>query len=281
MSGQELLAQVFDTDTAAEATTDDCIELLDGALRLGVVMDSELMDAVETWLYQQWEEPVLVASVWPLAPRVGLLVNGCDERDDDCWIASYLLIHQVPSYLRMDAHIVEMPRKEFAVPNDDRQFIECQKHQAVGANQIGVPTTPVPLSAPEQRRENAARKMLADAIAATKRAIERLPAAKPDVAALVVETIAANKEAFAKVMVPQPEPAVIGDPQKYAVTIAELLPSLIHRTSDGRWFLKGHRIHYRLDVEGRTIKWSSRGLHPKKWDRFEGTVMLVNAVVVD
>ncbi len=290
---KDLLLRVFDADVVEGATYDDCVQLLDGAIRLGVDMDEELSNEIVTWLLDSYG-PV----DWPETPRVGQLVNGYDGDFG-------LFVYPIPPRMRQDAHVIEISRKETTVSS---QFV-----------------------AAAERRQDAVEQMMTDAIAATKRSIaemldkkaaeapERLEVTSEEAAAglevAVIENIwALGTEGLARKTVrqlqamcrlisvkvggrkaeivarlaqlvefeevPEAEETVAGDPMKYLVTLAELLPQLAHRTSDGRWYLKGYRISFVLEVDGKMLKWSQKGLVPNKWTKFAGEAMLVPAVIV-
>lgn len=271
MYAKDLLLRVFDADVVEGATYDDCVLLLDGAIRLGVAMDDDLSGEIITWLLDSYG---LVG--WPETPRVGQLVNGYDG-----WYGTVLYPEIVT--LRQDAHVIELPAhtKEVAVSafTGDKQFVQCEKHESPEG-------VVIPAVAPEEAQAVVEAAVI-DNIAAlgreglTAKTVRQLKA----MCRLLSVRIGGRKaEIVARLALlasieEVPEPEVVGDATKYPVGIAELLPALQHVTSDGRWYLKDYRIAFRLEVDGRILEWSQKGIVPRKWQGFAGTAMLVPAVV--
>lgn len=283
MTGHELLAQVLDSETAAEATLDDCIVLLNGALRLKADMDPELLSEVEHWLFSQWEALEPIAAPWPTAPQLAQLTNGYDG-----WYS--VALYPDNSNLRQDAHVIELPiHKEVAMSEfvGDKEFIEVEKHPSPA----GVEVPGAPLEMPESVREEVAGMVEAAVIdniaglgiaglaAKTVRQLKamcrllscRIGGRKAEIVARLAGLAELTE------MVPEPK-APVGDPQRYAVSMAELLPSLVHRTSDGRWYLKEHKVVFL--ATSTTEAWACKGINAKVWAKYEGLVMLVPAVTI-
>ncbi len=232
----DLLGQVFGTETAEDATYDDCVELLGGSLRMGVVMAPEL--------------------------RVGVTAFLADAANEA-------------------ASLVE---EEVDVFTGDKEFVEVEKHQSPAGVEVApkeaVPVLEVAMIANIAALGNMG--LTAKTVRQLKAMCRLLEVKIGGCKAEIVARLAclAGLEPVPWTKAPEAEEPVAGDPTKHLVSLAELLPRLSHRTSDGRWYLKGYRINFVLESNGRVLKWSQKGIVPKKWTKFAGEAMLVPAVIV-
>lgn len=276
---KDLLLKVFAADVVEGATYNDCVQLLDGAIRFRVAMSDEVEDEVMTWLLDTYG-PV----DWPEEPRVGLLVNGYDG-PRDLWQYSLPDARFMRPPLRQDAHVIEFAanwfqRKETTVTDGftgNKEFVEVEKHESPEGVEVceiapEEVTSMLEVAVIESiwtlGEEGLAAKTVRQLKAMCRLLSCRIGGKKADIVARLAD-LARLEET----------PEAVGDPKQYLVSLEELLPHLAHRTPDGRWYLKNYRINFVLELDGRVLRWSQKGLVPKKWTKFEGEAMLVPAVV--
>ncbi len=262
--GRSLLTRVLklSAEQVADATEEDCVNLLDGALRLGVStlkkdveLETEVLEFVTAAL--DAEEAANEIEFTRKETTVSSQVEAAAERQ-----------HKAADQMMQDAieatkrSIAEMLAKEAA---EAPEQLEVAPETAAGTLEVAVIENIWALGT-----EGLARKTVRQLKALCRLLSAKVGGRKAEIVARLAQLAELNEMPKAK--------APVGDPKKYAVTIAELLPSLVHRTSDGRWFLKEHKVAFlKTDT---TRAWACKGIKPKTWAKYEGLVMLVPAVTI-